>query len=122
MNEVSLFLTFHLQRASVVEKRAELNNEMSSLDDALREAERIAAEMDMFMMEEEMKLEVRVLKAGGMRNFQLRGHLSCERKGQVFVKCFKFVWSFFSITHENLTFEVTLEILIKDTDKWSIFA
>ena len=44
---------------------------MSSLDDALREAERIAAEMDMFMMEEEMKLEVRVLIKGGDEEFSV---------------------------------------------------
>merc|ERR1712226_317653 len=38
-------------------KREQFNKEMSSLDDALKEAERIAAEMDMFMMEEEQKIE-----------------------------------------------------------------
>ncbi|XP_057307397.1 afadin-like isoform X2 [Hydractinia symbiolongicarpus] len=35
----------------------ELDREMASIDDALREAEKIAAEMDLFMMEEEQKIE-----------------------------------------------------------------
>jgi len=37
--------------------RHQLDKEMASIDDALREAERIAAEMDLFMFEEEQKIE-----------------------------------------------------------------